>query len=313
MKKLLVCLMALLLLCGCASKIPLEKPESAMDGAPLAPPDLPEEEPQDPAVEETDAPRKEPCNLTVANGSQSVAAMGGGYSWWYDNGDGTQGNIEADSMHPLDTKDHTPVLVMDGTETQLLFGAEEPDTVSVRGWSVKHWGNWDAEAEEIPVDGLTFQLKNEGYIYEVTATWSRFSNWGGTARYTFCAAPLGITLHAEAVTDVGMTLVCTQSGGNPSGELQTGSPFWLEWKAENGQWTGNIPVDVEGEIVWTEEAWLIPQEETVRWEVSWESLYGSLPDGTYRLRKEITDFRGTGDYDTYRLYTDSFTIAWVEE
>ena len=313
MKKLLVMLLVLLLLCGCASKIPLEKLEPAVDGAPLAPSDLQEEEPQKPTVEDPDAPRKEPCSLTIANGSQTVNTVGGGYWWHYDLSDGTQSGAKADALHPLDRKDRATFLVMDGTQAQLLFGAEEPDKVTIRGWSVKHWGDFDAKAETIPVDGLSFELKNEGYIYEVSAVWDRFSDWGGTAHYTFCAVPLGVTLHAEAVTDVGMTLVGTQSGGNPSGDLQTGSPFWLEWKAENGQWTGNIPVDYAGAITWTQEAWPIPRDETVRWEVSWEPLYGSLPDGTYRLAKEIMDFRGTGDYDTYRIYTDPFEVAWVEE
>ncbi len=311
MKKLLVMLLVLLLLCGCASKIPPEKIEPAVDGAPLAPPELQEEEPTEPTVEDAEVPRKEPCSLTIANGSQSVAAMGGGYSWWYDNGDGTQCGVEADAMHPLDTRAYTRVLVMDGTEAQLLFGAEEPDKVTIRGWSVKHWGDFDAKAETIPVDGLSFELKNEGYVYEVSAAWNRFSNWGGTASYTFCAAPLGITLHAEAVTDKGMTVVCTQSGGNPSGDLQTGSPFWLEVRDENGDWRKAETFELE--YVWTAEAWLIPMNDTVRWEIDWSALYGSLPDGTYRLSKEIMDFRGTGDYDTYILYTDPFVIAWVEE
>ncbi len=309
MKKLLVMLLILLLLCGCASKMETEEPE--MDGAPLAPPELAEEVPIEPTVEGPEAPRKEPCSLTIANGLQTVAAMGGGYSWWYDNGDGTQGGVEADAMHPLDTKEYTKVLVMGGTEAQLLFGAEEPDKVTIRGWSVKHWGNYDVEAEQIPVDGLSFGLKNEGYVYEVCATWDRFSTWGGTAHYTFCAAPLGVTLHAEAVTDKGMTLVCTQSDGNPSGELQTGSPYWLEVRGNDGHWQEAESYELE--FGWSEEAYPIPANDTVRWEVDWSWLYGSLPDGTYRLSKEIMDFRGTGDYDTYRLYTDPFTIAWVEE
>lgn len=309
MKKLLVCLLIILLLCGCASKT--EEPE--VDGAPLAPPELQGEEPQKPTVEDTNVPRKEPCSLTIANGSQHVAALRGTCSWWYLNKDGTGAGLEADGVHPLDLKDSLDILVMDGTTAELLFGAEEPDKVSVRGWDAAKWDSWeaDSQSEQIPVDGLSFELKNGDWIYEVSASWDRFSTWGGTAHYTFRAVPLGVTLHAEAVTDKGMTLVCTQSGGNPSGELQTGSPFWLEIRDENGNWREAETYELE--FVWTAEAWLIPMNDTVRWEVDWSWLYGSLPDGTYRLSKEIMDFRGTGDYDTYILYTDPFVIAWVEE
>lgn len=309
MKKLLVCLLVILLLCGCASKT--EEPE--VDGAPLAPPDLQEEEPQKPTVEDAEAPRKEPCSLTIANGSQGVAALRGTCSWWYLNKDGTGSGLEADGVHPLDLKDSLDILVMDGTTAELLFGAEEPDKVSVRGWDAAKWDSWeaDSQSEQIPVDGLSFELKNGDWIYEVSASWDRFSTWGGTAHYTFRGVPLGVTLHAEAVTDKGMTLVCTQSGGNPSGELQTGMAVCLEQKDEKGAWQ---EVEFyEAEPVWTDEALMIPRDDTVRWEVDWSWLYGSLPDGTYRLSKEIMDFRGTGDYDTYILYTDPFVIAWVEE
>ena len=303
---LLVLLLVLLLLCGCASKIPLEKLEPAVDGAPLAPPDLQEEEPQKPTVEDAEAPRKEPCSLTIANGSQGVAALRGTCSWWYLNKDGTGSGLEAEGVHPLDLKDSLDILVMDGTTAQLLFGAEEPDRVTIRGWSVKHWGDFDAKAETIPVDGLSFELKNEGYIYEVSATWDRFSNWGGTAHYTFCAVPLGITLHAEAVTDVGMTLVCTQSGGNPSGELQTGSPFWLEVRGSDGCWRKAETYELE--FAWTEEAYPIPANDTVRWEIDCSWLYGSLPDGHYRAVKGFFEFDPEGPPHEHFVLAAEFTL-----
>ena len=37
----------------------------------------------------------------------------------------------------------------------------------------------------------------------------------------------GITLSVKDVTDSGLTLVCTQSGGELTGELQTGSDYKL--------------------------------------------------------------------------------------
>ena len=324
MKKMLVYLLVLLLFCGCAKGVescPAEEPapeisEPAEEGAPKMPEDMEEdvvqeghyEAPEEPVIEIVDIIQKDPCSLQIANGSRVTDAMGGTCSWWYDNGDGSATEIEACGMHPLEAKEHMPILVMDGTAAELLFGPVEPDEVTIRGWSVSQWGNYEAEAEEIPMDGLNFELKNEGFVYEVAATWDRFENWGGTAYYVFCAAPLGVELHAEAVTDKGMTLVCIQSGGNPSGELQTGQPYWIEQRDESGSW-----ISVSEPQFWEDIAYLIPQNDTVQWELNWERKIGSLSDGIYRIGKEITDFRGTGDYDTYRIWSDNFAIAWVDE
>ena len=36
--------------------------------------------------------------------------------------------------------------------------------------------------------------------------------------------------------------------------------------------------------------------------MNWERLYGELPSGSYRIGKEVMDFRATGDYDTNDYY-----------
>ncbi len=114
---------------------------------------------------------------------------------------------------------------------------------------------------------------------------------------------LGITLTAENITPTNATLKCTQSGGEPTGELQTGSWYILEsWTLENG-WN-EMPYAIEGEIGWTAEAWMIPFEDTCEWEIDWEWLYGVLPAGKYRIGKEIMDFRGSGDYDRQVIYAE---------
>lgn len=114
----------------------------------------------------------------------------------------------------------------------------------------------------------------------------------------------GITLSAEDVTNVGMTLVCTQSGGKFKGELQTGSPFFLERFVE-GEW---LPVSTKPEeVAWTMVALGIQPNATTKWKVDWEFLYGYLEPGTYRMAKEIMDFRGTGKY-TEKTYYAEFSI-----
>lgn len=115
----------------------------------------------------------------------------------------------------------------------------------------------------------------------------------------------GLTLSVRDVTPTGLTLICTQSGGAPTGELQTGSPFWLE-KYVGGVWEAVplVPVCVD----WTMEAYLIPINGSLEREANRESLYSELPTGTYRIGKKIMDFRGAGDYDE-REYYAQFTIA----
>lgn len=115
----------------------------------------------------------------------------------------------------------------------------------------------------------------------------------------------GITLTAENVTPTSVTIKCTQFGGEPTGELQTGSWYILEtWTQEKG-WH----VDpCYAEVTWTQEAWIIPMNDSCEWEVNWEWLYGTLSEGKYRIGKEIIDFRGTGDYDS-AIYFAEFEIT----
>ena len=116
----------------------------------------------------------------------------------------------------------------------------------------------------------------------------------------------GVTLTAEDITPTGIIMKCTQSEGNPTGELQTGSWYILEqWTQENG-WK-EMPYVIDGEIGWTSEAWMVPMDDTCEWQVDWEWLYGAVPEGKYRVGKSIMDFRGTGDYDT-AVYFAEFVI-----
>lgn len=112
---------------------------------------------------------------------------------------------------------------------------------------------------------------------------------------------LGVELSTTKITPKGLTLVFNQSGGNPTGDLQTGSLYWLEVLIDN-QW---IPVEMlpsANDIGWTDEAYIINMNDKTEWEVNWEWLYGELPEGNYRIGKEIMDFRGGGNYDIFTYY-----------
>lgn len=115
----------------------------------------------------------------------------------------------------------------------------------------------------------------------------------------------GVTLTAVDVTPGGLTLVITHSGEAPGGQLQTGSPYWLEvWK--DGVWNlvPELPVEDGVARAWTMEAYLIPINGSYEREVHFEWIYGELPVGTYRIGKEIMLFRGTGDYDEQTYYAE---------
>ena len=111
----------------------------------------------------------------------------------------------------------------------------------------------------------------------------------------------GITLTAKDVTPKGMTLVCSQSGGEITGELQCGSDYSLLVDA-NGVWNA-VPYLVD-EVAWTAEAYCLPLDGSIEFEINWERFYGELPAGTYRIVKGFMDFRDTGDYDSSTFYAD---------
>ena len=252
---------------------------------------------------------KSPPSLVVKDtrDGKETTALPGTSSWTYPNGDGTSTGLEVDCASPLDCKDTMPALDANGVTVELTFSIP-PDELTVRYWSADSWGNYDAISEEVAVSNGNLDLYPDSRIYEVRAKWDN-PEWGGMGTYSFYSGPaselsdidLGVTLTTKDVTAKGLTIVCTQSGGNPTGELQTGSPFWLEsWV--DGNWEAT-PRDM-AEVAFTMEAWAIPKNDMVEWDVNLEWLYPNLGAGRYRIGKEIIDFRDTGDYDKYKLYAE---------
>lgn len=253
---------------------------------------------------------KSPPKLYIQHDGHNIQTLRGTSSWQYMNSDGTSTGIEADSMHPLDAKEYMPVLPAVKGEGWLQFDTA-PDEVAVKAWPVSKWGDLDAveEAIVVPVSGDKITLLEGGHIYEVFAKWMRSDEFGGSAYYSFCTSPLGVSLAAKDITPTGLTLVCTQSGGKPTGDLQTGSPFWIERWAD-GYWEG-VSRDLI-EIAWPAVAWMIPMNDSVEWTVNLENIYGALSAGRYRIGKEIMDFRGPGDFDKYACYA-CFSIGLTGE
>ena len=141
-----------------------------------------------------------------------------------------------------------------------------------------------------------FKLNEEGAVLENAdgekvdlpgADDEGFPNWG-------------LTLSVKDVTESGLTLVCTQSGGELTGELQTGSDYKLIVLKEAWE---DVPTIIE-DYGWTAEAYMIAEDDVTEFEYNWEWLHGKLPAGTYRLVKGFTDFRESGDYDSFTYWVE---------
>lgn len=136
-------------------------------------------------------------------------------------------------------------------------------------------------------------LEGEYVVVSLPSEWVRYDkreDWG-------------LELTADNVSSTGLTLLFNQSGGDPKGDLQTGSYYWLERYVED-EW---VPVEILSsaqDVGWTAEAYIINMNDTTEWEVNWEWLYGELPIGNYRIGKEIMDFTATGVFDTLNYYAD---------
>lgn len=116
----------------------------------------------------------------------------------------------------------------------------------------------------------------------------------------------GLTLTAKDVTPISCTVVFTQSGGNPTGELEAGSYFELE-RYRNGQWTAVEMLPSGYEHVWLDYADLIDKNTSYEFKAGWQDIYGELPAGKYRICKGVSDFRKMGDYDK-KIYYAYFAI-----
>ena len=132
---------------------------------------------------------KEPPALAVRSG-QVISALLGTYSWEYQNDDGINTHIEADSVHPLDCEDLLTSQWTDYETTEntaaLYFNVEPDEILYVRCWNDEHWSDPGADSEDVVVNGNEIELKPGGYIYEVKARWDTESGYGGgNAYYSF--------------------------------------------------------------------------------------------------------------------------------
>lgn len=113
----------------------------------------------------------------------------------------------------------------------------------------------------------------------------------------------GIELYATNITSTGLTLVCTQVGGNVEGELQTGSLYTIEKNVE-GTWK---EVKLQENLYWVDEILKVNEGESTEWNIDWTPTYGNLSAGEYRISKKFIDFKPQKD-STSHSYFAEFSI-----
>ena len=109
--------------------------------------------------------------------------------------------------------------------------------------------------------------------------------------------PWNVQLTAENITRTGAT-IRFQHDTAKDGTPQTGQRFWLE-RMDGTDW---VPVDAEAdaEAGWDMIAYDIGSE-PVTLDCDWSTLYGPLPDGIYRLGKEVSN--GSETMNCYVLFS----------
>jgi outer membrane murein-binding lipoprotein Lpp len=107
---------------------------------------------------------------------------------------------------------------------------------------------------------------------------------------------VSMTVKEGTVSPSGLTVVLESK---ISGECIYGSFYSLE-KEIDGKWC-QVPVAIEGAYAFSAIGYSLPSGESRELSVDWKWLYGDMGTGKYRIVKDISDFRGTGDYDVYYL------------
>ncbi len=119
------------------------------------------------------------------------------------------------------------------------------------------------------------------------------------------ADAIGLTMNADRPNALGVTLVFTQTGGSVHGKLSTGSFLDLEIMDENGEWS---LVEYTKDNEWNDMVYNIDLNTSTQLATFWSTMYGTVPDGHYRIHKVIRDTSDSGNYEEYDLYAE-FIIA----
>jgi hypothetical protein len=228
-----------------------------------------------------------------------------GYS---DSFSAAESNGESSAAETLDAS--IPTIVYDG---KIYFSTGKPITGEVDEGAIVgritkvvtaiQWPAQDGAANFGQV-GDPYAMTEDGFVVLVDQEWTLFMPGDINTEW-------GIALSVKDVSSTGLTLICSQHGGSPTGTILTGSNFAV-LQEKNEQYE-EVPCILPAEQVgWTGEAWDAEMNGVIAWEIQWEWPYGALEPGEYLLRKHFMNFRAAGDYDTATM-TVLFTVPSVPQ
>ena len=105
-----------------------------------------------------------------------------------------------------------------------------------------------------------------------------------------------MVVRKETVSPKGLTLVFENKSNN---HAIYGEYFLLEQKI-NDKWY-EVPISINGDYGFNDIGYELNTGQSREYEMDWEWLYGSLETGDYRIIKDVSDFKETGDYHQHYL------------
>ena len=127
---------------------------------------------------------EEPPTLTVSDGTTSIQAWRGTYSWMVEDANGMGKAVNADSSHPLErTEDMEALTVSEDTTLTLIFETS-PTSMTVKRYKLNAK---DYDAFDKVADGNNMiEAKVGDYLYEVIAKWENpHKQYSGTVHFAF--------------------------------------------------------------------------------------------------------------------------------
>lgn len=116
----------------------------------------------------------------------------------------------------------------------------------------------------------------------------------------------GVTLTAENVSPVGMTLICACSDTDDR-EVTTGAAYEL-YTLQSQSWVPYERTDGKvGNMAWESIAYIISEDTPVVWELDWTWMHGELPAGEYLLMKTFAVSKPdehSKDYEEFQVFTE---------
>lgn len=188
----------------------------------------------------------------------------------------------------------------EGDGSQVRYGDRMVDAEGLSKETLEwlDWYNSLPEEQQLAVSCVPPDLIEESGLVK---TEESKSNDDTICSYPTAKNSLGVRLRVDNVTPTGLTLICNQSGGEPKGEIQTGTTYFLE-KYSDGAWQklGSFQ-----DFAWEDVAIIVQKGEEIEWEIDWSEAYGSLDMGRYRIGKAFDDYiMSSGDYDSYTIYAE---------